>query len=175
MLGRPPRDQASRFREKVQRGEPDACWAWQAGLDHDGYGRFKYRYPSGFYRGLHAHRVAWILTNGDPGVLLVRHVACGNKACCNPSHLAIGTDADNADDRERDGRTARGERSGSRLHPERLKRGQHHANAVLSADGAREVLALSQTLTQRDLAKRFGVSKGTISNVLKGRHWAHGG
>jgi len=104
--------------------------------------------------------------------LLVRHFVCGNRICCNPQHLATGTDADNAADREKDGNTARGDRSGSRTHPEKLKRGRNHYLAVLDNAIAKEIRSLYPGLSQKALAKRFGVSNGTIYNVLHGKHWA---
>ena len=51
-----------------------------------------------------AHRWAWIQAHGEiPEELLVRH-KCDNPPCINVDHLELGTDEDNARDRDSRGR-----------------------------------------------------------------------
>lgn len=50
----------------------------------------------------------------------------GDSANNTPKNLYWATPAENSADRERHGRTARGDRSGARLHPERWPRGDQH-------------------------------------------------
>jgi hypothetical protein len=61
-----------------------------------------------------AHRIAWEITNGTiPDNLFVCH-KCDTPPCVNPSHLFLGTHADNMQDRSNKNRmnAAYGERNG---------------------------------------------------------------
>lgn len=109
---------SERFWSKVSTGEPTHCWEWDAGRDQDGYGMF---WLDG--RTHHASRIAYELTWGPiPDGRLVRHT-CDNPPCVNPAHLILGTNLDNMRDAKERGRLATGDRNGSRLYPERLRRG----------------------------------------------------
>jgi hypothetical protein len=81
-----------RFLTKVNHlpGE-NACWLWMAGNTYR-YGVIR---EDGHGRQLLAHRVAWEFANGPiPRGAVVRH-KCDNSLCVRPSHLEIGTTADN--------------------------------------------------------------------------------
>lgn len=71
--------------------EPAACWLWLLSCGSHGYGQT--------WDGttvLLAHRVAWTLANGEiPGDLTIDHI-CRNRRCCNPSHLRLMTNVENA-------------------------------------------------------------------------------
>ena len=91
---------AEKFNAKIKRG--DGCWLWQASVTADGYGRMGIGGPGN--KRMLAHRVAWQLYVGKiPDGMLVLH-KCDNPPCCNPKHLFLGTDADNARDMSRKGR-----------------------------------------------------------------------
>lgn len=72
------------------------CWLWTGAITHHGHGRVTWNRQTKL-----AHRVSWILHNGLilPG-LVVCHT-CPNKLCVRPSHLYLGTVADNASDGNR--------------------------------------------------------------------------
>lgn len=93
---------------------------------------------------------------GDvPEGLVVRH-SCDNPPCWNPSHLELGTQAENVRDRETRGRSQRGER---------------HYASKLTEDDVREIRASG--LTGPALGRQYGVSPFTIYKILDGRSWRH--
>lgn len=75
---------------------PNGCLEWTGMADSRGYGRI-----SVHSRIRLTHRVAWELLRGPiPDGLNVLH-HCDNPPCCDTeSHLFLGTNADNAADRE---------------------------------------------------------------------------
>ena len=82
-----------RFWDKVDVKGPDDCWEWQASLFRAGYGQTQHPVTG---QGMGAHRVAYILTKGEPAKgLAVAHI-CHNKRCCNPAHLEAQTYRQNA-------------------------------------------------------------------------------
>lgn len=90
------------FWPKVTKTE--SCWVWSAAKDPNGYGRV---WDSRIGNMILAHMASYLFAFGDPGSLFVCH-ACDNPSCVRPDHLFLGTAADNATDREKKGRTARG-------------------------------------------------------------------
>ncbi len=103
-----PKAMKSRFLSKLIK-EPSGCWLWSLSKDKDGYGRFAL--PG--KKNIQAHRMAWLIAHGEiPAGLEVMHT-CDVPACCRPSHLKLGTHAENMADRDRKGRAAKGERNGN--------------------------------------------------------------
>lgn len=155
-----------------QSGGPDACHPWTRSRNGQGYGRVKF---GGKVR--RAHRVAYELTHGQiPDGLDVLHSCPGgdNPACCNPSHLRPGTDTDNASDRGIRGRTAKGDRNGSRTHPEARPRGERVGSKLT----AEKVVAIRAAyarggVSAQDLADSFGSKKTTIVGILARKVWKH--
>ena len=86
-----------RFWAKVDKSGD--CWLWTASKTKEGYGYFRF---DGAMRK--AHRMSWLLTNGEiPEGMLVCHT-CDNPSCVNPKHLWLGTNRDNMDDMNAKGR-----------------------------------------------------------------------
>lgn len=159
---------AARFWAQVdQSGGPDACWPWTGhenarGL---GYGRVN----DWFGRDM-AHRRAWTLTNGPiPSGMLVRHVVCDNPPCCNPRHLAIGTDQDNSNDAVAHRRTTKG-----RSFIEQAARGSRKPSAKLTESDIPVIRALvAAGRSHASVAAEYGVSKPAIADIVAGRTWRH--
>ena len=148
---------AERFWPKVDKREPNQCWEWLAGTNHDGYGKFRYNGKDGS-----AHRVSWILANGDiPKGLSVLH-ECDNPPCVNPYHLFLGTNQDNMDDKV----------SKNRVH---RPTGRVNKMSKLTEDQVREIRKryANEDITHEALAKEYNMSRSGISPVIRGENWAH--
>jgi hypothetical protein len=89
------------FWAKVDKKGENECWNYLGYLNKFGYGITSYKGES-----FKAHRLAYILKNGNiPNGLVIMH-KCDNRRCCNPSHLLAGTQVDNIMDMIKKGRNA---------------------------------------------------------------------
>ena len=43
----------------------------------------------------------------------------------------------------------------------------------LTATEAREIVAMSATATQSEIAERYNVNRETVSHIVAGRYWSH--
>jgi len=78
-----------RFRTRTAPHE-SGCLVWTGCLSASGYGRF---YMGG--ETLWAHRVAYEFKNGSiPAGLVIDHL-CRNRACVNPNHMEVVSNAEN--------------------------------------------------------------------------------
>jgi hypothetical protein len=170
MEARSFREQSWKWFTRTRKCGLDGCWEWTGGTSSKGYGRIKYG-----GRMEQAHRVAWETHVGPipPGMWVLHK--CDNRRCVRPDHLFLGTHADNMRDRNQKGRTARGGRTGARLHPDCVARGERTGNARLTSDQVREIRALhaAGNITHKILAARFCVSRRSISAVVTKLAWKH--
>lgn len=148
---------SERFWDKVDIGEPDACWEWNASRFANGYGHF---HKSVSERHALAHRVAYELAHSPiPDGMYILH-QCDNPACCNPAHLSIGTQADNM----------RGAMDRGRVH-----NGEAVSASILTERDVRAIRDryVPYVVTAQMLAPEYGVSDSAIYAIIHGRNWRH--
>ena len=161
---------ADRFEEKLDKTTSiRGCWLWTGSPTSNGYGQISRGGKYGAQIG--AHVCSWGLRNGAvPKGLCVMH-KCDTPLCVNPDHLSLGTHVENVADRVRKNRSAYGDRSGMRLHPERVPRGERHGNSILTTDRVKFIKRDKRPT--RHMARLMGVSQSTVSHIRTGRLWAH--
>lgn len=158
------------FKFAQNSNDPNSCWQWTGKKIGIGYGGF---WANGAtvraHRWAYEHFVAPI-----PADLVVCH-RCDNPGCVNPAHLFTATQAENIADKVSKGRQSKGDKHYNRLHPERLKRGEDHVQAILTEVQVREILRRHNAggITQVELGKEYGVSNVTINAIVRKRIWKH--
>ena len=156
-----------------------SCLEWQGYVRPNGYGMVGTPVEGARY----AHRVAWLLVNGEiPEGQFVLH-RCDNRRCIEPSHLFLGTHTDNMRDMANKGRqvfqqnpekVARGPRHGHAKQPGAWPRGSSVGNAKLCESDIPRIRAMSEWGTPgAEIARKYNVSRGLIYHILKGRAWTH--
>lgn len=179
-----------RFFAKVAKGE--TCWQWT------GATRGTRQKRGCFWNGSkNVDAARWLYAHLHPTEPLdgkvVRH-SCDNPLCVNPAHLLTGTQADNVADMWARGRAnveaikagaakgvamlmadpslrARGPSHG--MYGKAHLKGEANKAAKLSEDDVRTIRTLAGELSQRAIARRFGVSQGVVWRVIQGETWSH--
>src|ERR1035437_6258710 len=126
-----------------------SCWEWQGKSVAKGYPYIHCgKKGEGKGQNERENRLVWIACKSLlPKELLVLH-NCNNSICCRPTHLKAGTNLDNAYDK-----VACGHRNAGENHPfAKLTKAKVIAIRAIAALG---------TLTQRDVAKMFGITEST--------------
>lgn len=139
-----------RFLKKVYKTE--GCWNWIGAKDEGGYGRF---YIDG--KQFFAHRASFEIHYKRKPFDCVLH-RCDNRDCVNPAHLWEGSRFDNNLDRDKKGRTARGEtRFRSKLTAAQVKNIKSEY--------------FSTKASYRSLADKYNVHFNTIGFIIRGINW----
>lgn len=147
-----------RLWSRIDKRGPDDCWDWTGAHTPAGYGVISRNGSA-----TTATRVVYELTYGPiPNGLIVCHT-CDNPACCNPTHLWIGTNADNSDDKVSKGREG---------HPD--NRGEHNPRASLSNN---DVIAIREANRNGEnlasIAARYNLQKPAIWKIVHRLTWNH--
>lgn len=133
----------------------DGCWLWTGSKFRTGYGQF---WCNG--TNARAHRVSYILANGEiPAGLMILH-SCDNPACVNPAHLSAGTAQENMKDASVKGRL-----------PNRS--GENCPTAKLSKEIVKEIRNRyhSSNLSTAQLAKEYNVTPSNLMYILSNKTW----
>lgn len=130
------------------------CWIWLGNVNNNGYG-----YLTIGDRTQRAHRVVYELVLGGPipKDKQINH-RCDNKICVRPTHLQLGTQAENIQEAVDRG-----------LYPS----GEAHYRAKLTEQ---DVVAIRRDyipgkIGYMTLAQRYSVSQDTIKDVVFGYTW----
>lgn len=127
---------------------PNGCWEWTAGKYTAGYGCFRFQ-----GKDVGAHRFSAKYLANLPNVD-TKHTChtCDTPSCVNPSHLFIGSHADNHYDKMCKIRTGV-----NKLSPQQ----------VLSIRDECKIYGVPS------IAKRYDVSENTIRNIKRNLFWKH--
>lgn len=130
------------------------CWIWMGAIDAHGYGVV----TADTNRLMKAHRYFYETFVGPVGELHVCH-RCDVPSCVNPSHLFLGTHADNMLDLKQKGRQARG----TRISVAKLT--EKDVLAIRAAHESGE--------SQKDIGARFGIDRSNVSFICARKTWSH--
>lgn len=144
---------AQRIRLGCRVDKKSGCWLW-TGSTKNGYGQLSFR-----NRNTYAHRLSYAAFVGPIGVGLSVLHKCDVRACNNPDHLFIGTQAENLQDATEKGRMT--------LPP--VVHGETHHMATITDAQVQEVRDLvASGMRQRDVASRFGISQTSVWRMAHG-------
>lgn len=137
--------------------ETDDCVEWPFRTTDGGYGQVRFNGTN-----TNAHRVSLIIHKGEPESddMHAAHAPeiCHNRLCVNPRHLRWATAKENMRDRGLDGTQVR-------------LAGEAHGASRLTTELVLKIRASNKP--QKELAAIHGVSKQTISRIMRRERWSH--
>lgn len=157
--GRPTRPIEDRFWDLVEVLDINSCWEWKGYTGNRKYGTFQIKNKNSM-----AHRISWMIHNGEiPNGLLVCH-KCDNPSCVNPNHLFLGTPKDNMDDMNQKGRARH----------DNNPRGNLRRQIKIRDE---QVLDIRHRYLNGEscnsLSKEYGVGRAHIERIVSGKRREH--
>jgi hypothetical protein len=137
----------------------DACWNWDGPIDKDGYGQVQCSKYGRTLKTSRAHQMAYIVYKGQYNKNYMICHNCDNTRCCNPTHLYVGSAADNNRDMLSRNR---------QYYPI----GEDASNAKLTRSQVNTIRGLKGINTCFELADRYQVSFGHICRLWRGERYA---
>ena len=128
--------------------DENGCWVWRGARTGAGYGGI---WVHGEVKYVHRLAAALFLALDEDSGLSVLH-ECDNPGCFNPSHLRLGTQADNMHDCAVRGRINRKLDEADVIGIKRLLREGH---------------------THKSIGERYGVTKENVGQISRGKTWKH--
>ena len=158
-------DVIKRFYEKVVPVK-SGCHIWRSRLnEQDKHGTLNVNGVA-----IPAYRIALEIKLGRPIAkgMQANHT-CDVRACVNQDHLYEGTQKDNIGDAIRRGRFVKPPRNG--INPP-VHIGESNNNAVMTEELVRQLREDKKSgMSQVALAKKYGISTGTVSQIVTGKTW----
>ncbi len=148
-------DLKTRLFNKVKKTK--GCWIWTGCEASKGYGQIQIGRGTGAKL---VHRVSYELAYGQFDKKLCVLHKCDNPPCVRPSHLFLGTRNDNNQDMIKKGRNAKGSKQ---FHSKLTERGVERMRGLWGLG----------CFSQKGIAKLFGVSVPTVSEVVNRKTWRH--
>jgi hypothetical protein len=145
------------------------CWVWTGAKNEKGYGVVG---VPGEHRTTKAHRMAWEIYNGPlpPGQCVLHR--CDNPACCRPSHLFLGSRADNNADMCLKGR----HRSGSSKTPAdacKYRRGERHHGSKLTVAIVTAIRSRVVEVWQAAVCREYELQAPLVHKIATRKLWKH--
>ena len=143
------------------------CWLFDGHLDPSGYGIIDRGKKGIRPRIARAHRITYEHFVGPipPGLFVCHH--CDTRACCNPDHLFLGTNADNMRDMVKKDRHYM-----KKGHT--YNRGENSFSARLSENDVRAIRSdRARGVPLKPLAEKYSVTVQAICAIARRRLWKH--
>lgn len=177
-------DIPARIEQKIDRVPLCGCWIWTGA--HTSGGRYGSAYFGG--RVMPAHRAVWEIVNGAiPDGMELLH-KCDVGLCVNPSHLMVGTHAENMADMVAKGRqrSIAGDNHWTRRDKDKAVAvakanitnshgsGEENNNAKITleiANKIRSAYSSNPYLAMTELGAMFGLKREQTRKIVKGLAW----
>jgi hypothetical protein len=155
---------AKRLQKYSVRNHDTGCLEWHGYKDVYGYGILLVS-VDGVKKNKKAHRLSYEQTHGDIGEgKLVCH-KCDVRNCIEPTHLYLGTAADNNKDMMLKGRYRPGKHDNN---------GEKNPNAKLTKKQVDSIKVLFKYgITQKQIANSLSMHKSSIQRIASGKNWVH--